>query len=288
MCEFLKNGNSVYIKPKGADYALENGKVYELTYDRFLGIQCTLKEDLQLPVQLYTNEKEDFFIKRIITHFEKTDKCTTGVLLDGVKGTGKTITAKRLAIASNLPIIVISSNVPTQMMSKWFCNFSQKVCVLIDEVEKTYITSDLLSFLDGINQTCKKLVIMTSNNFKSISQYMKDRCSRIRYIRHYTTQSNIEFVEQIANTVGVKNKEAVIQFCKENINLPSIDNITSFINEVKEFEDEITDLNEIAEILNVETKNLKYKTTKLDQCPYIDYDNLPDEPNYDVTTDEID
>ena len=37
MSEFLKLGDIIVIKPKGADYSLEAGKVYDLNFSRFEG-----------------------------------------------------------------------------------------------------------------------------------------------------------------------------------------------------------------------------------------------------------
>ena len=113
----------------------------------------------------------------------------------------------------------------------------------------------MLEFLDGIQATAKKLVIMTCNNLNMVSEYMQDRCSRIRYLRKYTPSDNIEIIASVVADSGVRNVAKVTEFIIKNIKLLSIDNIISFINEVKLLEDDETiTLEDIIEIMNISTR----------------------------------
>lgn len=113
----------------------------------------------------------------------------------------------------------------------------------------------MLEFLDGIQATAKKLVIMTCNNLDMVSEYMQDRCSRIRYLRKYTPSDNIEIIASVVADSGVRNVAKVTEFIIKNIKLLSIDNIISFINEVKLLEDDETiTLEDIIEIMNISTR----------------------------------
>lgn len=100
MAEFIKIGNEITVKPKleGISYELINNKVYDLEYDRMQG-RSYLKEngDLNMPKKLYELEEDNKFIKRVLNYFnsENSGK-TTGILLAGTKGTGKTMLSKRL------------------------------------------------------------------------------------------------------------------------------------------------------------------------------------------------
>lgn len=274
--EFIKIGDRLIIKPEGADYDLIPGKVYDLSWDRYSG-EDIFKEngDLNFPGKLYTSKRDEFFKKRVLTYFNNSFTNTTGVMLAGVKGTGKTVCAKILAKDSNLPIIVVDPIYPEQRLIKFFKQIKSSVCILFDEVDKSFDTNKMLDFLDGIQKTSKKLVIMTCNNLSKVSEYLQDRCSRIRYLRKYTPEDNLEFLDPIIADLGIKNAEEVSEYCRNNIKLLSMDNIVSFLNEVKMLEDEDVSLDEIISVMNIDTNQPKQITT--DATPSevpINLDNL--------------
>ena len=113
--------------------------------------------------------------------------------------------AKVLAKESKLPIIVVGSDYPAKKLNDFFKEFNVPVCVIFDEVEKNWNTNQMLEFLDGIQATAKKLVIMTCNNLNMVSEYMQDRCSRIRYLRKYTPSDNIEIIASVVADSGVRD-----------------------------------------------------------------------------------
>lgn len=253
--EFIKIGENIVAKPKGADYDLIPGKVYDLSWNRWEDSPIFKENgELNLPKKVYSTKADDIFKKRIINYFNKANTNTTGVMLAGTKGTGKTVMAKVLAKESGLPIIVVNSEYPEGRLIKFFKSFNTPVCVLFDEVEKNFKTEYMLDFLDGVEKTAQKLVIMTCNDLSRVSQYMQDRCSRIRYLRRYSPDENAAFLPMLADDFNIKNKEEVVEFCKNNIELLSMDNIVSFMSEVKMLEDEDISLQQIIDIMNISTK----------------------------------
>lgn len=279
--EFIKMGDRLIIKPEGADYDLIPGKVYDLSYDRFSG-EDIFKEngDLNFPGKLYTSKRDDFFKKRVLTYFNNSFTNTTGVMLAGVKGTGKTICAKVLARDSNLPIIVVDPIYPESRLIKFFKQIKSSVCILFDEVDKSFDTDKMLDFLDGIQKTSKKLVIMTCNNLSKVSEYLQDRCSRIRYLRKYTPEDNLEFLDPIIADLGIKNAKEVSEYCRNNIKLLSMDNIVSFLNEVKMLEDEDVSLDEIISVMNIDTNQPKQITTDAIPCEETIANDTPSAKEY--------
>lgn len=260
--EFIKIGEQIIAKPKGADYDLIPGKVYDLSWNRWEDSPIFKENgELNLPKKIYSTKTDDVFKKRIMTYFNKANTNTTGVMLAGVKGTGKTVMMKLLAKESGLPIIVVNPDYPEGKLIKFFKSFTTPVCVLFDEVEKNFKTEYMLDFLDGVEKTTQKLVIMTCNDLSQVSQYMQDRCSRIRYLRRYSPDENAALLPMLADDFGIKNKEEVVKFCKENIKLLSMDNIVSFMSEVKMLEDEDISLQEIINIMNISTENIPTKVS---------------------------
>ena len=277
--EFIKIGDRLIIKPKGADYDLIPGKVYDLSYDRYSGDDIFKENgELALPKKIYTSKKDDFFRKRILNYFNNSFTDTTGVLMAGTKGTGKTLQAKVIARDSNLPIVIVDPGYPENRLIKFFKQINTPICILFDEVDKAFQTEKMLDFLDGLQKTSKKLVIMTCNNLGKVSEFLQDRCSRIRYLRKYAAEDNLEFLEPIITDMGIKNAELVANYCRENIELLSMDNIVAFLNEVKLLEDEECTLDEIISVMNIATKNTP-KTTSVEPLtissePTIEIDDI--------------
>lgn len=234
MSEFIKVGERIVNKPTGLDYDLVNGKVYNLKWDRYNGMSY-FEEDgsLSLPSKVYTTKSDDIFIKRVNTYFQKTSKLSTGVMLSGIKGTGKTVMAKVIAKNSNLPIIVVDEDYPTGRINDFFRKFETPVTIIFDEVDKHWDTEDLLGWLDGVQTNAKKLVLFTCNNEDRVNDYLKDRCSRVRYIRHFEANDNARFLREILRDKGIAEDkiEDIYTFIVNNFGLLSIDNILSFIDE---------------------------------------------------------
>ena len=114
----------------------------------------------------------------------------------------------------------------------------------------------MLEFLDGVEATAKKLVLMTCNDMSLVSEYMKDRCSRVRYLRTYGDRDNVELIQTLVEDHGIEKVEETTKFIIDNIKLLSIDNVLSFIKEVKLFGDEFT-LDEIIEDMNISLNKQK-------------------------------
>lgn len=255
MSEFIKVGNKIVTKPNGLDCDLVNGKVYNLKFDRF-GVGVFLEEDgsLSLPKKVYTTKDDEIFVKRVINYFNNTSKLSTGVMLSGIKGTGKTVMAKVIAEKSNLPIFVVDEDFPTHMINDFFRKFSTPVVVIFDEVDKHWDTENLLGWLDGVQTNAKKLVLFTCNNEERVNCYLKDRCSRVRYSRHFEPNDNARFLKEILKDKGIEENsiDSIYKFIVSNFDLLSIDNILSFIDEKLMFP-EISNY-DLLKDLNITTK----------------------------------
>lgn len=255
MANFIKSNNNIQLFPKGLEYDLEPGKVYDLLIKTAWGEKITkfkLNGEMNTPPKIYQTKRDKLFVERVLNNFTNSNKNTTGVLLTGDKGTGKSVTAKILAKKANLPIIVINPELEEKYLEEFFKEFDTPVCILFDEVDKNFDTREMLTFLDGIHKTAKKLVIMTANNEDNLSEFIKNRCSRIRYYRHYDVKNDArEYAELICKDKGIENKEEVIDFIVKNIKYPSIDNISSFIDEIIFTKDWGLNLDEVLEFMNI-------------------------------------
>lgn len=256
MSEFVKLGNKIVNKPNGLDYDLIDGKIYNLKFDGFSG-GAYLEEDgsLNLPSKVYLTEDDKTFIHRVNSYFQKTTKLSTGVMLSGIKGTGKTVMAKVIANNSKLPVIVVDEDFPTGRINDFFRKFDHPVAVIFDEVDKHWDTEDLLGWLDGVQTNAKKLVLFTCNNENQVNQYLKDRCSRIRYVRHFEPSDNARFLKEIMRDKGIAESDinSTYDFIVKNFNLLSIDNILAFLDEKLMFGSDLSNT-DILKDMNISIK----------------------------------
>lgn len=250
---FVKYDNHITPKPQGMDCELIAGKVYSLLSDRFSD-ELYLKEDddFNMPEKYYQSNEDKRFVNKVVNTFANTDKLTTGVMLSGIKGSGKTLMAKHIAKMSNVPIIIVDKSVRAGEIENFFARITIDVCVIFDELDKYWSTSYLLGFLDGVKPTCKKLVICTCNDEDEVSEYLNDRCSRIRYKRTFESLGVDAVVGILSDILDEDKSLEVASFLVDNINVISYDNVIVFGDEVKNNPNE--PLESILEDLNIEKK----------------------------------
>lgn len=237
---FVKYNNQIIQKPFGEDYILECGKVYTLVENTHTDELC-LKEDkpFEFPEKYYLVDDDKRFIKKVINTFNNTSKLTIGTIFSGMKGSGKTLMAKKIAMESGLPIIVIDSKVSAMYIEGFFSKVNENVCIIFDEIDKYWNTRYLLGFLDGVKPSCKKLVLCTCNDENEIDKYLNDRCSRIRYKKTFECLTRNAVFGILKDMLSNEEKaKSATDFIYNSIRVISYDNITIFGEEVKNNPDE--------------------------------------------------
>lgn len=166
-------------------------------------------EDFKIPSKIYGDDEK--LVKRYVDTFNKINK-NMGILLTGLKGAGKTVTAKLICKEANLPVIFITQPYVGDEFQSFLSKLSKytdKVILFIDEFEKVYSDEEkqeqLLPILDGIFET-KILFLMTSNSM-NINQYLKNRPNRIRYLKQYDGLNKEVINEIIEDLLDDKSKK---------------------------------------------------------------------------------
>lgn len=246
---FIKSGDNIVPIPSGSNYSLIAGKVYEL-HKTQMGDACLSEiNDFEFPENYYLSENDEKFMDKIISTYNKTNKLTTGVLFSGLKGSGKTLMAKKTAIKSNLPIIVINGSVQASEIDAFFAQVSDNVCIIMDELDKNWYLPVLLGFFDGVKPTCKKLILCTANDERDIDKYFNDRCSRIRYKRVFNSIGKDVVKTVLAEYFDTEEAiEGAAEFCCSAMKVVSYDNVVTFGEEHKNnpdasFDEILNDLN---------------------------------------------
>lgn len=249
----LKIGNEIVFTQSGVHYEMQPGTVYNVSYDRYgEDVKLTEAPALQMPNNLYVPSEDKKFMDKVVNHYNKSDR-TTGVMLAGTKGSGKTVMAKNIAMQSNLPIVVIDKSLRPCYLKTLFNKLENiQVCVIFDEIDKLgkdYDDDYLLQVLDGISSSSKHLVIATCNDSDDINDCLLDRCGRIRYYREFDEMRPSMIKCILSDRLNDKKEvDSLTDFIVKNFGVISFDNISSFIDEVNEYpastyEELFTDMN---------------------------------------------
>lgn len=242
---WIRNGKEMWITDPPSQNKLDN-KIYVVKNHEIRGFYLEEKQDsFQFPYKVYGIENN--FIDRVIKAYDSS-KNNLGILLYGVKGTGKSVTAKMICNKLNLPVILIEDkfNTDSRSVDEYVNSIPQELIIYIDEYEKKYEDSDsLLSIMDGSNTSIhKRLFLLTSNNL-DMSYNLFSRPSRIRYMKKYSSLGLNEINKVIDDSLIHKDKkESIIEFCNQ-LTIITIDILKSIINEVNLFNESPQDFSEI-------------------------------------------
>jgi len=136
----------------------------------------------EFPYKIYGNHES--ILQRVKRAWAALDS-NLGILLNGIKGTGKTVSAQLLAnwaLDNGIPVLVVSHPVPLgEILEK----LEQPVLVIFDEFEKTHQKPEhqqaLLTAIDGMARNAYKRLFIFTTNTKQVDPNFIDRPSRIRY-----------------------------------------------------------------------------------------------------------
>ena len=197
---------------------------------------------------------ETKLINRVVKTYDKTGNGNLGVLLNGVKGTGKTVSSKIIANNLNQPTIVVSDRIGG---AQYFLNsIPQNVTIFVDEYEKIYGDSnELLTIMDGAMNSQYRRVFLLTTNKMYIEDNLKQRPSRIRYVQHFADLSNTVVEEILDDLLDYDHlRKETMDFIK-TLEIITVDIVKSIINEVNMHEESPF---EFADIFNVKRIANKY------------------------------
>lgn len=215
-----------------------------------------IAESFTFDYKLYgLNQK---FIDYVLKTYENTTG-NLGVLLDGIKGTGKTVTAKELCNNLQLPVILVQSmGDSNDKLIKYLSTTINFDCIFFfDEYEKEFKnSSDVLSFMDGTyNSIYRKIFLLTTNEL-NVDPNLLGRPSRIRYKKSFSNLSE-EVTREILNDI-LKDKTAIEKVIEltYSMNIITIDLIKAIATEINIHGVEA--LPDIKETFNIEFSRFTY------------------------------
>lgn len=140
-------------------------------------------EAFALPRKLYG--KTNRHAERILETFKnRQPDSQVGVFLSGVKGSGKTLLAKQVAVNSGLPVIIVNAPFSDDRFMRTIQGIDQPAVVIFDEFEKLYdrdAQESILTLFDGVYTARNKIMVITCNDKYSVQGFFHNRPSRLRY-----------------------------------------------------------------------------------------------------------
>ena len=216
-----------------------------------------IAESFTFDYKLYgLNQK---FIDYVLKTYENTTG-NLGVLLDGIKGTGKTVVAKELCNRLQLPVILVQSmgSDTNDKLIKYLSTAIDFDCIFFfDEYEKEFKDSSaVLSFMDGTyNSIYRKIFLLTTNEL-NVDSNLLGRPSRIRYKKSFGNLSE-EVTRELLNDI-LEDKTAIEKVIEltHSMNIITIDLIKAIATEINIHGAEA--LSDIKETFNIEFSKFSY------------------------------
>lgn len=228
-----QNGNIFAIQEVSQQIANLPVGVYILRFSERTGFFLEqVAEKFALPQKMYGISGN--LVDRVLKTWDNTTS-NLGVLMNGIRGTGKTVTCEVIANKINLPVIIVDS--PLGGLSDFFALVQQDIVIFFDEFEKIFSEewgkpSKLLMLMDGVMKNeHRKLFLLTTNELR-IDANLIQRPGRIRYIKTFENLSP-DVVMEILND-RLLNKEHIkqtAQFIAE-LEMITVDIVCSIIDEV--------------------------------------------------------
>lgn len=231
---------SQYIK---SDHIIRVSGSSTLAIHRKLPCGTYLLEFEEQTQQFYLKQIEDFcpsgkiygehrlITERVINTFMCRANSNLGVLLSGVKGSGKTLTSKlistELARRYGYATIIINQGYHTASLASFLHSIDAPCMVIFDEFDKVYSykeseaasQSGLLDILDGVFES-RKLFVMSCNEVSKLNPFFFSRPGRVFYHYRY----------------GGLSEEVISQYCDDNLLYPErkgeIVQLSSFVRDM--------------------------------------------------------
>ena len=240
---FLKRG-SVYSQTESNFQVLnflDNG-IFQINQDPQTGelFLVRIADNFHFGFKLYGLDNN--LIGHVIdTYHKQPVKRNLGVLLNGAKGTGKTVTAKVLSNELNLPVILCERPYPG--LSKFLASINQDCIFFFDEFEKNFrlkcdddedcAGEDLLSIMDGVYNADHCHVFLLTTNKLRVNDNLISRPSRIRYLKSFGDVIDRKILEEFVddNLNYPEYKDEIMEFV-DTLTMATIDIVKSIVEEV--------------------------------------------------------
>ena len=243
MFQVVENNSRIDIRETGVTHHKLQVGVYVVEYDDIYGIFHLVKksEKFKIPSKIYGDHS---IVNRWIKSHEHNTGKNLGILLSGLKGTGKTITAEIFCNKIQKPVIMFTKGWSGPKFLNFITNpvFHDTV-LFIDEFEKVYnndkdteAQDGILSLMDGLYDT--RFVFLLTVNKDNISEYLINRLGRIKYYKKYENLEKNVIDEVVEDLLINKELAPSIDLFQNEYNICTFDILVNLIKEMNLFNED--------------------------------------------------
>lgn len=240
---------------------------YRLNAAPKIGLYLTEYDPQSLPSKVYGDLGD--YSRRVVKTFNSR-KRTTGVLLKGDKGSGKSLLSQvicRDLVDAGVPVILVNSAYPGQVLAGFLENFKQPMAVFIDEFEKVYDDIDaqqtLLPLMDGASGS--NILFILTINTDNISEFLINRPGRVFYTRKFSGLE-LSFICEFARD-KLKDKsrlgDVVLNSC--SIKSLSFDGLQAIIEEMNRYNEGFRSANRYLQLYQPGPGSYEYFNFKVEK-----------------------
>lgn len=236
MSQIIKSGNVLSLANVDQVKATLPLGTYNLQYIPMAEFKLIQTEDFKLPPKIYGDLS---LVERAITVYKHRSR-NFGLLLSGLRGAGKSLLMKKIALDLHQPVIIVNQSFEDH--SDEFIEFlTDKALgdctILFDEFEKRFSREDVtpLTLMDGPYNTHHFFILTVNTTY--INENLLNRPGRIYYRKVYCGL-NDEMVREVGEDLLLDKKylDDLVATCQDIRDL-SFDMLISLINDVNLFDE---------------------------------------------------
>lgn len=266
--KWIKQGNNY--RPVSSAVSIEENlptAIYSIVCDNGGNLSLNYLAD-KFEFDFEILDLESKFINHVLKSYDNTSG-NFGIILNGTKGSGKTVSAKLLANSLNRPIILVDT--AYNGIDSFIANLNFECVLFFDEFEKNFnpkLDINILTIMDGVYNCLKRKVFILTTNELTINPCLLSRPSRIRYKKEFNNIS-LEVINYLLDTfLKDQSFKGELFNYVTSLEVCSVDIIKSIITEVNIHGKESFEF--IKEIFNVKPSTSRYHVVSV-PAEYYDY-----------------